>query len=73
MAGLVGRPLAIVRARLWLEIKDDVADLAYPDDGARAARQAAYDALGVNGFPVRVGELTDSVRMRRPAPLSGFR
>ena len=58
VAGLVGRPLAMVRARLWLEIKDDVADLAYPDDGARAARQAAYDALGVNGFPVRVGELT---------------
>jgi hypothetical protein len=58
VAGLVGRPLAVVRARLWLEIKDDVAGLAYPDDGARAARQAAYDALAVNGFPVRVGELT---------------
>ena len=58
VAGLVGRPLAIVRARLWLEIKDDVAGLAYPDDGARAARQAAYDALAVNGFPVRIGELT---------------
>ena len=58
VAGLVGRPVAVVRARLWLEIKDDVAGLAYPDDAARAARQAAYDALAVNGFPVRAGELT---------------
>jgi len=58
VAGLVGRPIAVVRARLWLEIKDDVAGLAYTDDAARAARQAAYDALAVNGFPVRVGELT---------------
>ncbi|MET0541045.1 MAG: hypothetical protein ABWZ88_04760, partial [Variovorax sp.] len=59
VAGLVGRPVAVVRAQLRLELKppDDV-DLANPDrakEWADAEREAARFA-----FPVRIGELTRS-------------
>jgi hypothetical protein len=59
VAGLVGRPVAVVRAQLRLELQppDDV-DLSDPARAAEweaaAARAAAY------AFPVRVGELTRS-------------
>ena len=59
VAGLVGRPIAIVRAQLRLELKppDDI-DLSDPDraqEWADAAREAARYA-----FPVRIGEITRS-------------
>lgn len=57
IAGLVGRPIAVVRAQLWLELQpEDGLDLSDP---ARAAeRAAAEEALAAVAFPVRLGELT---------------
>lgn len=59
VAGLVGRPLAVVRAQLRLELRapDDI-DLSDPqraEEWAKAERDAARYA-----FPVRIGELTRS-------------
>jgi hypothetical protein len=57
VAGLVGRPIAVVRAQLWLELQpEELLDLSDP---ARAAeRAAAEQALAAEAFPVRLGELT---------------
>ena len=59
VAGLVGRPIAVVRAQLRLELwpPDDI-DLSDPQrasEWAAAERDAAHYA-----FPVRIGELTRS-------------
>lgn len=57
VAGLVGRPVAVVRAQLRLELRppDDV-DLSNP---AHAAEWAAAERdLAAVAFPVRIGELT---------------
>lgn len=59
VAGLVGRPVAVVRAQLQLALKppDDI-DLSNPQraqEWADAEREAARHA-----FPVRIGELTRS-------------
>jgi hypothetical protein len=59
VAGLVGRPIAVVRAQLRLELRppDDV-DLSDP---ARAAEWAAAEERASRyAFPVRVGEVTRS-------------
>jgi hypothetical protein len=59
VAGLVGRPVAVVRAQLRLELRpsDDV-DLSDPQ---RAAEwQAAARAAARYAFPVRIGEITRS-------------
>jgi hypothetical protein len=59
VAGLVGRPVAVVRAQLRLELKppDDI-DLSDP---SRAAEWAAAEKLAASyAFPVRIGELTRS-------------
>ncbi len=59
VAGLVGRPMAVVRAQLRLELKppDDV-DLS---NAAQAAAWAAAEAEAArHAFPVRIGELTRS-------------
>ena len=50
IAGLVGRPIAVVRARLWLELQDDF--------GLPAADAMA--ALADREFKVRLGEITRS-------------
>ncbi len=57
VAGLVGRPVALVRAQLWLELQpEDGLDLSDP---VRAAeRAAAEQALAAEGIQVRIGELT---------------
>ncbi|HKE70007.1 MAG TPA: hypothetical protein VKB55_12165 [Nocardioidaceae bacterium] len=60
IAGLVGRPLAVVRARLSIEIDDDLDELDLSDDAIRAAREAAYRELADRAFAVRLGELTRS-------------
>ena len=60
VAGLVGRPVAVVRARLWLELEDDLDDVDLSDPQARAERQQAYRDFAVHGVPVRIGELTRS-------------
>ncbi|MFN7929975.1 MAG: hypothetical protein U0Y68_19055 [Blastocatellia bacterium] len=59
VAGLVGRPVAVVRAQLRLELKppDDV-DLSDPQ---RAKEWADAEASAARyAFPVRIGELTRS-------------
>jgi hypothetical protein len=58
VAGLVGRPIAVVRATLRLEILDDLGELDLADPAARAAREAAYADLADRAFSVRVGEIT---------------
>jgi hypothetical protein len=60
IAGLVGRPIAVVNARLSLDIQSDVADRAYADDALRSGRQAAFDELAPLAFEVRLGEVTRS-------------
>jgi hypothetical protein len=59
VAGLVGRPIAVVRAQLRLELRppDDV-DLSDPVQ-AQAWQQAERDAQR-HAFPVRIGEVTRS-------------
>lgn len=58
IAGLVGRPIAVVRATLRLDIDDDLDELDLSDAARRAAREAAYRDLADRAFPVRIGELT---------------
>lgn len=60
IAGLVGRPIAVVRATLELDIDDDLAELDLSDPARRAAREAAYRDLADRAFPVRLGEITRS-------------
>ena len=59
IVGLVGRPIAVVRAQLRLELKPPTdIDLA---DAARAAEWAAAEQDAMRfAFPVRIGELTRS-------------
>ena len=58
VAGLVGRPIAVVRATLRLDIRNDIGELSFADPAQQAAREAAYDALADRAFPVRLGEIT---------------
>ncbi|MFI6359402.1 hypothetical protein ACIBJF_44040 [Streptomyces sp. NPDC050743] len=64
VAGLVGRPIAVVRATLRLDVQDDIdaLDFGTGDAGAaaRAARAQAYADLAVRAVTVRLGELTRS-------------
>jgi hypothetical protein len=60
IAGLVGRPIAVVRATLKLDIWNDLDQLTFTNDAQKQARQEAYDALADRAFPVRLGELTRS-------------
>jgi hypothetical protein len=60
IAGLVGRPIAVVAARLSLDIKPDLDGHVYADPSLRAARQAAFDAMAAQVFEVRLGEVTRS-------------
>ena len=60
IAGLVGRPIAVVRATLSLDIQDDLDQLQFTSDAQKSARAAAYQALADRIFSVRLGELTRS-------------
>ena len=60
IAGLVGRPLAVVRATLRLDVDDDLDELDLSDAARRAGREQAYRDLADRAFSVRVGELTRS-------------
>lgn len=57
IAGLVGRPLAVVRATLRLEAPDDLDDVRVTAADGAAGRRAAFEALGSHRFPVRLGAL----------------
>ena len=50
IAGLVGRPIAVVRATLALDIHDDLDDLSFADEAQRSAREGAYEALDDAGL-----------------------
>jgi hypothetical protein len=58
IAGLVGRPIAVVRATLRLEIQDDLDELEFSTPAQKAARAKAYQGLADRPFPIRLGELT---------------
>lgn len=58
IVGLVGRPIAVVRATLRLDIDDDLDELDLSQAERRAAREARYRDLADRAFPVRIGELT---------------
>ncbi len=60
IAGLVGRPIAVVAARLSLEAYSDVEDRVYGDDALRTGRQASLAGLAALELPVRLGEVTRS-------------
>jgi hypothetical protein len=55
---LIGRPIAVVRAGLRLEVRADIDDYPGLDPAAKAARQAAFAALADRAFDVRLGALT---------------
>ena len=55
--GIVGRPVAVVRAVLAVDVADDLAALEL-DEAGRAARAAAYRELAAVEVPVRLGEVT---------------
>jgi len=59
---LVGRPIAVMRMQLELQVEDDLGEGAEAtlnlDTDARAMRQAAYDRLSARQITVRLGELT---------------
>jgi hypothetical protein len=57
VAAIVGRPVAVVRALLELDIADDVDALTLDADG-RAARAAEYAELAQLRVAVRLGEIT---------------
>jgi hypothetical protein len=60
IAGLVGRPIAVVAARLSLDVYSDVTDRVYGDDSLRTGRETAYQSLAELELPVRLGEITRS-------------
>ena len=57
IAGIVGRPIAVIRATLALEVASDAGSVAYRGV-TRAAREAAARALAAYAFPARIGEVT---------------
>jgi hypothetical protein len=58
IAGLIGRPVAVVRATLRLDVLDDVDELQITHAGGPDARRAAFRALDDVQFPVRLGDLS---------------
>ena len=59
VAGLVGRPIAVVRAQLRLELKPPT-DVDLSDPARAAEWAAAEEEAKRHGFEVRIGELTRS-------------
>jgi hypothetical protein len=57
VASIVGRPVAVVRTVLSVDVADDL-DALTLDDAGRAARAQAYTGVTRLGVPVRIGELT---------------
>ena len=60
VAGLVGRPIAVVRTTLTLDVPDDVAELDVTAPGGAEARRAAFDALADELVEVHLGTLARS-------------
>ncbi len=60
VAALVGRPIAVVRASLRLDIPDDLAEVTVTAAGGVGERRAKFDALADELVEVRIGTLTRS-------------
>ncbi len=60
VAGLVGRPIAVVRATLTLDAPDDLPDVDVTAPGGADARRAAFAAMREQRVPVQLGALTRS-------------
>jgi hypothetical protein len=60
IASLVGRPIAIVRATLSLDVLSDVDGLDYAAPADRDARRRAFEELAARAIRVRLGEVTRS-------------
>lgn len=60
IAGLVGRPVAVVRATLRLDAPDDLDEVTVAAPGGVGARAVAFAAIRDQLFPYRVGELARS-------------
>lgn len=58
VAGLIGRPVAVVRAALRLDVPDDLDEVDVVAPGGADARRAAFAAMREQRFPVRLGALT---------------
>ncbi|MBV1856288.1 hypothetical protein [Catellatospora tritici] len=58
VAGLVGRPIAVVRAVLRLDAPDDTAEVEVTEAGGAQARRDAFAKLAGQRFEVSLGELT---------------
>ncbi len=57
VAGLIGRPMAVVRAMLRLEAPDDLNEVDVTAPGGASARRAAFAKLNEERFPIRLGAL----------------
>jgi len=60
IAGLVGRPIAVVKATLKLDMPDDLDEVVVSAAGGKSERSARFDALKEQRFPVRLGDLQRS-------------
>lgn len=60
IAGLVGRPIAVVRATIMLDAPSDTAEVSVTGSGGVTARQAVFDALTGIQFPFRLGAMERS-------------
>ncbi len=60
IAGLVGRPIAVVRATIMLDAPNDTAEVSITHAGGSAARAAVFDALKEIQFPFRLGAMERS-------------
>jgi hypothetical protein len=60
VAGLVGRPVAVVRALLTLDAPDDLDEVEVTAVSGVAGRRSAFEAMREQRFPVKLGTLTRS-------------
>lgn len=60
VAGLVGRPIAVVRANLTLDVPSDVGEVRITAPGGENERQDAFDNVRDIAFPVRLGDIQRS-------------
>lgn len=57
VAGLIGRPVAVVRATVRLDAPDDLGDVVVTAEGGADARAAAFAGLAEQRFPFQLGTL----------------
>jgi hypothetical protein len=58
VAGLVGRPIAVIRGALRLEVASDLDQLSYASPADQQPRAQAYLDLAARAISARLGELT---------------